>query len=252
MAVQAWTDMSVLFGEYDIACHAKSVEAPTVDVTALDTTAVCASSGWRTFIGGIKGVSWSADIMQDFDENEVDELIGLDSAQFNASTPLSVLPAGTAYGDLGYTFRAISFNYAPVAATVGDIAMANIGGAARQGPVVRGTILHPPSTARTSTGDGTGAQIGALSASQSMYVAVHITAASGTSPTLDLELESDDNSGFSSATSRITFTQATTTGWQWAKVDGAITDDYWRITYTLGGTSPSFEFAVIAGIAPTI
>lgn len=252
MAIQAWTDMSVLFGEYDIACRTKSVNAPTVQATTLDTTAVCVSDDFRTYIAGIKSVSWDAEVMQDFDTDQVDQLVGLDSAQFNASTPLSILPAGVTDGSLAYTFRAMSFNYSPIMASVGEIAMANIGGKARQGPVVRGTVLHPPSTARTTTGNGTGRQLGALSATQSMYVAVHVTAASGTSPTLDLVLESDDNSGFSSATTRNTFTQITDTGWQWAAVAGAVTDDYWRITYTIGGTDPSFEFAVIAGIATTV
>ena len=252
MAKQAWTDLSILYGEYDVAARAKTFEAPTVQVAALDSTPLSASSGWVEFTAGLKAVEWTGEVMNDFAASQVDDLLGLSGSTFNASTPISVLPAGTSDGSVAYTFRAIQFEYAPFDAEVGELAMARISGRGKQGPVVRGEVLHPPATARTATGNGTGQQLGALSSSQSLYAALHISAASGTSPTLDVVVESDDNGSFTTPTSRITFTQATTTGWQWSSVAGAITDDYWRITYTIGGTSPSFEFAVIAGIATTV
>jgi hypothetical protein len=43
--------------------------------------------------------------------------------------------------------------------------------------------------------------------------------------------------------------QATGATSQWLPLSGAITDDWWRITATVGGTTPSFRFAVILGIA---
>jgi hypothetical protein len=63
-------------------------------------------------------------------------------------------------------------------------------------------------------------------------------------------VQSDDNASFTSATTRISFTAETdaTAHYQWGSVAGAITDDYWRITYTVSGTGPSFNFAVAAGI----
>ncbi len=106
----------------------------------------------------------------------------------------------------------------------------------------------PSNVSRTSSSSGTGRQIGAVSSTQTLYAALHVISASGTSPTLDVKVQSDDNSGFTSATDRITFTQATDVTSEWGSVGGAITDDYWRITYTVGGTSPSFAFAVTAGI----
>ena len=81
-----------------------------------------------------------------------------------------------------------------------------------------------------------------------MYAGLHITAASGTTPTLVVKVQSDDNAGFTSATDRITFTSANSIGGQWSSVAGAVTDDYWRVTWTVGGTSPSFTFVVALGI----
>ena len=60
-------------------------------------------------------------------------------------------------------------------------------------------------------------------------------------------MQSDDNSGFTSATNRITFTQATGVTSELLSVAGAITDDYWRLSYTIVGGS--FTFAVALGIA---
>ena len=75
-------------------------------------------------------------------------------------------------------------------------------------------------------------------------------AASGTSPTLDVDLEMDDNTSFSSATVVASAPQ---------KAGGAagdrialftlpegITERYIRLNYTLGGTSP--DYTVDAGI----
>jgi hypothetical protein len=72
----------------------------------------------------------------------------------------------------------------------------------------------------------------------------------GTSPTLDVIVQSDDASGFPSATNRITFTQATGFTAEYATpVAGAITDDWWRVNFTIGGTaSPNFTFICVIGI----
>ena len=97
---------------------------------------------------------------------------------------------------------------------------------------------------KTSTGNSTGVQIGALSASQSMYASLHVITATGT--TLDVTVESDDNSGFTSATTRITFTQVATTPISYlSSVAGAITDDYWRMKWTIVGGGPYYIVGAI-------
>ena len=97
---------------------------------------------------------------------------------------------------------------------------------------------------KTSTGTSTGYQIGALSASQSMYASLHVITATGT--TLDVTVESDDSSGFSSATTRITFTQVATTPIAYlSSVAGAVTDDYWRMKWTIVGGGPYYIVGAI-------
>ena len=96
--------------------------------------------------------------------------------------------------------------------------------------------------------------LGALAASQTILLAVTTTGSTtGTSPTLDIELFSDSTSGFSSPTSRLSTSQlGSVRTSEVVKLSGAITDSYWRVSATVGGTSPSYSVAVAIAIATKI
>lgn len=114
--------------------------------------------------------------------------------------------------------------------------------------MVRGRLeANRTVTSSTST---TGTQFGAVASGQRLAASLHVFTLSGTSPTLAVKVQSDDNSGFSSATDRITFSTASTRSGQFSYIDGPVTDDYWRVTWTIGGTgTPTVAFAVAFGIA---
>jgi hypothetical protein len=61
-------------------------------------------------------------------------------------------------------------------------------------------------------------------------------------------IQSDNAEAFTTPTARITFAQATAAGAQLLSANGAITDDWWRVNYTIAGTAPSFTFGVAIGI----
>lgn len=246
MAVQNWTSLAVYVGGYNIACRAKSFNAPLVSVAELETTALCDT--WEKRIAGLKTASWDAEVMQDFDADEVDQLVGLSA--LGTSVPLSIPPAGATAGDLAYTFNATQFQYAPLQASPGELAMASLSGMGEGSPVVRGTLMNAPATAVTANGNTAGQELGAVSASQRLYAALHVFSASGTSPTLAVKVQSDDNGAFSSATDRITFTTATGITSEWSSVAGAVTDTHWRGNLVIGGSaSPTFTYALVLGIA---
>lgn len=151
-------------------------------------------------------------------------------------------------GEIAYTFRSITAALTPLSGTVGDMAAFSVNAAGRGGVrPIRGTILHPE-TARTASSVGVGRELGAVSATQSVYGALHVVNASA-ADTLDVIVQSDDNSGFASPTTRLTFAQATDIGAQWQAAAGPITDTWWRVSYTIAGTAPSFTFVVVVGIA---
>jgi len=243
MAIQFWKDLSILEGGLELAGHGKNVNL-AVDVNPLDTTAL-STTGWTTVVGGLKSATVDLEFMQDMAAGSVDETLW---ANFGTAGVVRSLATASADGSVGYTMQGVSLSYSPLQGSVGELAMGSITGYASSSPLVRGRVLHPSNVSRTSSSAGTGRQIGAVTAGKKMYAALHVISASGTSPTLDVKVQSDDNAGFTSATDRITFAQASDVGAEWGSVDGAITDDYWRVSYTVGGTDPSFAFAVVAGI----
>ena len=244
MTVQYWQDMSLLVGGLEVAGHGKNVDLSTT-VAALDTSDL-AGTGWTELIGGLKSSTVSLGLMQDNAASSVDEtawaLLG------TADVPHSIV-TNSADGSTAYLFRGVPLSYTPTMSAVGELAMTQISGQSSSGGIVRGNLIHPGSASRTASGVGTGRQLGAVIAGKSLYVALHVLSASGSTPSLTVIVQSDDNGSFTTPTTRVTFTAATTGNtYQWGSVAGAITDDYWRISYTISGSGPAFSFAVTAGI----
>lgn len=169
----------------------------------------------------------------------------------NATSAVVSASATSADGDNAYTFRALNTALSPFGGQVGALSALSVDAAGRAGVrPIRGTILHPE-TARTATGTGTGRQLGAVSATQTVFGSLHVVAASGTLPTLDVVVQSDDANTFLSPTTRLTFSQATGLTAQFQSAAGAVTDTWWRVSYTIAGTTPSFTFIAVVGIAST-
>lgn len=100
----------------------------------------------------------------------------------------------------------------------------------------RDVVLHP-SAARTATANGT--VVEETGRRRTLALVLAITAASGTSPTLDVVVQtSRDGSTWYTAGA---FTQATTTGTQ--RKTFAL-DRYVRLQWTIGGSdTPTFTFS---------
>lgn len=239
MASFVLTDASILLGGVDMTAKSNQIQL-SYDVEARDATVF--GNDTRINKGGLWVVSGSVGGFTDetLAGSAVFDAVGAGPTVFQVSAPGDD-------GDVGYAFKSMAAAYTPLDGTVGDMAGDSVSLVGKSGsPLVRGTILHP-NTARSSSADGTGRQLGSVSASQSVYGALNITAASGT-PTLDVVVESDDNASFTSAVTRLTFSQASDVGAEWKSAAGAISDDYWRVSYTIGGTDPSFTFQVLVGI----
>lgn len=144
-----------------------------------------------------------------------------------------------------FFFQPVLTEYTPMDGKVGDMAAFKLHGEGT-GALVRGQVMIAKA-AKTLTGTSTAYQLGALTASQTMWCAVHCFAASA-DDTLDLVLQSDAAEAFDSPTSQITFTQITGVGHELKSKVGAVADTWWRLSYTIGGVAPSFTIAVVAGI----
>lgn len=99
-------------------------------------------------------------------------------------------------------------------------------------------VLKASST-ETASANGTGLQVNGT-AVRGMTAIMNVTAASGTTPTLDVVVQhSDDNSTF---TDLATFDQVSDEGI--SQVRFATDKQYIRTASTIAGTSPSFTYSV--------
>jgi hypothetical protein len=204
------------------------------------------SGGWAEVTAGLAsseiegGGQWEAGDASKVDDNRWASLGGLSA--------WSITPGGASVGTLAYFTKALDGEY-----SLGDEVGKVVPWSAKamgSWPVVRGQIAHDPGTARTATGTGAGAQVGAVAAGKQLYAALHVLSIAGTStPTITAAIESAPDNTFGAPTTRLTFAAATALGGQILRVPGAITDTWWRPKWTISGTGPSFLFVVAFGIA---
>lgn len=244
MAVEILRDCRMFAGGADLTVQSNrfEIEAETEDKEA--TT--FGSNGWREVLGANKGGGfkggghWQAGDLAKVDDEAW--------ASLGALGAYSAFKTTAGAGDLAWLVKGLSSKY-QFLGDQGEIApyMLEV---SSSWPMVRGKGLHPPGTARTATGTGTAVEHVAVGASEYVYAAVHVLSISGTdTPTITFKLQSDDGSGFASATDRITFDAQTALGGQILRAAGAITDTFWRLQWTISGTNPSFLFVATFGVA---
>ena len=224
-------------GEYDLSQYAT---AAAVDYGADPVDNTVLNDGTRSVTGGLKTFGFSMDVYND------PTLEGVSFANVGGNVPLTFATVDGTAQESAFLINCHKLVSNPLSGSVGDMAGMNISGGT-QSNLVKGVLEFNGTD--TTSGTSTGIQLGALTAAQTIYANLHCTAASA-GDTLDVIVQSDDNGSFSSPTTRITFTQvasAVITS-EHLSLAGAITDDYWRISYTIGGSDPSFTFAVSFGI----
>ena len=236
-------DCKMYVGAYDLSgdmnAHNLDYKADVKDITVFNNTSHKRLGGIKTVMSKHEGV-WQAGV-------------GLvDDALFNnlglANVPITVCPTTGAVGEPCYSFDALQTDYAP-ALKMDDALRFSVSAEGSDGQnLVRCTVMH--NGAEIATGNGSIIQLGAVTSLQNLFGWLHVLAESGTSsPTLNVIVQSAATGGFGSPTTRITFNAATGIGYQSANpVAGPITDQYWRVSWTISGSTPSFTFVVSLGI----
>lgn len=226
----------------------KTTIDPQID--AVDVTTF-GSGGWKEVLAGLAetevmvGGFWESGAVaaaQTWQDPEV-------FANLGAVGPWTVAPVGAADQALAWVTSALKASY-KLGGTVGDAAPFEASGKGSS-RLARGVIAHPPGTPRTASGSGTANQLGALSASQALYVNLHVLSIADAAATLTVRVESDNASGFPSPVTVGTFTAVTAAlGGQTMRIAGPITDDWFRVAWTIsGGVTPSYLFVVSFGRA---
>lgn len=205
-----------------------------------------AGKPWKTLLGGLGSSKvsgsgfWEAGDLSKVDDSAWANQGGVGALTLGATQAAAV-------GDLAYLTQALQGKYS-LFGSPGDVApwSADWSGS---WPMVRGQIMHPPGTARTTTGTGTARQLGAVAAGKGLYACLHVLSVAGTAvPTLTVTIEADNAVGFASPVTVGTFTAATAISGQAITCSGFGTDDWFRAKWTISGTNPSFLFVVSLGI----
>lgn len=244
MAKEVIKNASLLLHSKQLASNTNTV---AFNFTAEKVTATnFASGGWEESLQGIRSTDLSCELMLDAAADPEETLSDLvdDATDVPFSVTKTYPPAAedvcwfAKVVGLKLAFKAVLGQLWSGSMTFGNRATA-----------VRGFVCEY-NAARTSTGNSSSLTMPAAAATENLWIAVHVTAASGTTPTLDLVLESDADDTYGSATTRITVPQFTTAGSYITYLAGAITDIEYRIAATVSGTDPSFTYMVAIGIAP--
>lgn len=237
-------NMDIFVDSIDIAGFASQAQfdsvADQVEVTTL-------SSNWRQYIPGVNTHSLSVTGYQDFDATAVDQLLTGTGTGQNVVT-FCPTNSASAVADPAFMFTGRTATRTPLSGSIGDAAGFTMEWNG-DGRAVRGQVLHP-SAARTTTASGTATTFTTPTTGQSIWATFHVLALSGTStPTITFTIQTDDNVGFSSPTTRITSSAFTAIGSQFASVAGPFAGEtHIRVAWTISGTTPSMTFFVAAGV----
>jgi len=235
MATFVQTNVGLYWGGYSLASTfnaiALSTAAAAVDDTVYGDTTVSHAAGLSTVSLEGEGY-WSP----------TEDAALFSGISINASdTVVTVTPYNQSAGSRAIFSNLAVSEYSPVSGTVGDMAGFKLSGESRGDKAVSGEILVAAGSDRTSSStSAVNASIGAVSATQKIYSALHVISASGT---IDVTVKSAALVGFGSPTTRITHTQFGAIGAELKSASGAITDAFWRVDFTISGGG-SFDFIV--------
>jgi hypothetical protein len=216
------------------------------DVTTFGSTDAAGTRIAKEVMAGLSSTKLTAaGFWEAGDTGKVDDALWAARGGVGAWT---IFPVSATEGDLAYLTQALQGSY-QLGGAVGDVAPWQASMTGSQA-LARGKSVQAPGTARTATGTGTIVDLGAaVPAGKRLHASLHVLSVAGTStPTITATVQSAALVGFAGPTNRIVFSAATARGSQYAVVDGPITDQFYRLSFTISGTGPSFLIAAAVGI----
>ena len=229
MTVFVMTDGCTLLDEFDVSAQITDWADVSATVDIREKTPL-RNGGFRSYLPGLVTARTSIAGHADYAAGGVAAEFGV--AERGADTLLTLAPQGAdTEGDRVIIHRGLIESMQAPQGGVGDIAGFSLNSRGNAAQTV-GYVAAPLTSYSTSGLTGTGVNIAGPSADQKVHAALHVTAASGTD--LAVKIQSDDNSGFTTATDRITFSTVSAVNSQYLTVDGDLsTETYWRAVITV-------------------
>lgn len=236
MATFAFTTPTIHAHDLDLTSYLKQVTLKA-EVAELDVTTF--GSTYRTRIGGLKTASMTG---QGFWDSTPDS--SSFAALGVADRVVTVCPQG-AETNVAYILQAGGFSYEQFG-TIGDATPFMLSSASTNAQgLVRGGMAKAKGNVSGTGQLGSILTLSAPTATQYIYASFHIFTA-GT--TITIQVQSDDNAPFASATTRATIGPLTTTGGTWmTRVIGPFAlETFWR--FNVSAITGTFNVAGAIGI----
>jgi hypothetical protein len=238
MAVAKFTDGQIYLGAYDLSGKHNQIDAnysaDMLDATTFEQTTKINAPGLLEWSFSGSGFWETGAVPNQLVDPNVFNMLGA------TAIPLTLAPANVDQG-VAYFMSAVQGDY-KFFGPVGVLTPFSLGSSPSSNGA-RG-VIAAPKVSRTASGNGTANNLGAPSSAQFLTAAMHVVAFNGTS--LDMLIQSDDAGGFGSPTTRITFATATGVTSELKSLQGPLTDNFFRSSWTFVGTS--FTAVVVVGI----
>lgn len=244
MAVQVITNARIVVQWFDLALALNQVEiSPSVDLKS----AGAFGNSTKRRVAGLYDTQVKVSGFLEYASVQTEQVLAYDliTAASPSDFAIAVCPGpGTVPGEVAYitTTKQGSFS-APQQHGEMALLSAEFGGSDR---LVRGAVLAAGNASVT----GTAVQLGAVTASQKIYVLLQQLGINGLSTALDVDIQSCASSGFGSGvTTRFSAVHLESNGPRvvWTSLAGAITDTYWRAVVTV--TNGPSTFLISGGVA---
>lgn len=228
MSSFSMTDCTTWIAGHDFTTEANELSI-NIEAEDLDNTTF-GLGGYRSRIGGLKNIEAS---LSGYLNTNGSTSLDPDSSIFPAlGTADQVITQAWDDAELSvaYMYQAGEFSYTPFG-DIGNVTpyQLDLRGSNFVG-VKRGVITKARGNVSATGAVGTAWNGGNVASGQYLYATFHVFSA-GT--TITAVIESDDNAGFSSATTRITFGPITTAGGTWGtRLAGPLTETHYRLRVT--------------------
>lgn len=239
------TNVRTLIGGADLS---GDVNSATLSVSReIKDTTNYNSGGWKEELAGLGQAKIDIDGYTEAGTLALPDDLGF--ANIGSLGGITLAPQGAADGAIAYFTNVLESEFDPLLGKVGDVAAFKIS-TVSDWALTKGVIGLPPASVLTTTGTGTiNTFTGGVATGQNFVADVHLISVAAGGASITFSIQSAALIGFGSPTTRLTFTTQTAIGGQILRVPGPITDQFWRVAWTISGSTPSFLASVAFGIA---
>lgn len=242
MAVTAVTQARIYVGSFEFTSFSNQAEWGG-DVAVKEVTTF--GTDFQQFVPSLKTFQCNTAGFNDYAGASVDEVVrGLYGSR-RVATLTNTTPAT---GNLAHVGQGIVGGWRAInIAAPGDVPSTGI--VIGDGYTATGQLTQISTSTVTATGNSTPVNVGAVATGRTILAAIHVLSVTGTTPSLTAQLASSTTSGGAYTARGTAGAAITAAGDQLITAAGPFTDTWWRLNYTVSGTTP--VFTVVASIAIT-